>query len=102
MLCYVMLCYVVMLLCSVLFYSILLCFILLHSIRSYDISYHMTSYHIISDYIYLLLFFSHCDEAYALSLRFVSAADFYRVVLTAIDDSEPTSYINAVHIPVST
>lgn len=29
------------------------------------------------------------------------AADFYRVVLTAIDDNEVTSYINAVHIPVS-
>lgn len=29
----------------------------------------------------------------------ILAPDFYRVVLTAIDDSEPTSYINAVHIP---
>ena len=32
---------------------------------------------------------------------FLLAADFYRVVLTAIDDNEVTSYINAVHIPVS-
>ena len=32
---------------------------------------------------------------------FFLAADFFRVVLTAIDDNEVTSYINAVHIPVS-
>jgi len=32
---------------------------------------------------------------------FLLAADYYRVVLTAIDDNEVTSYVNAVHIPVS-
>ena len=32
---------------------------------------------------------------------FPFAADCYRVVLTAIDDNESTSYINAVHISVS-
>ena len=36
-----------------------------------------------------------------LNSSLVFVADFSRVVLTAIDDNEPTSYINAVNIPVS-
>ena len=39
--------------------------------------------------------------ARALTLVIPFAADYYRVMLTAIDDNEATSYINAVHISVS-
>lgn len=40
-------------------------------------------------------------DARVLTLLIPLAADFYRVMLTAIDDNEATSYINAVHISVS-
>ena len=44
---------------------------------------------------------SHWSSTCFNSGMYFFAADFHRVVLTAIDDNEVTSYINAVHIPVS-
>ena len=40
-------------------------------------------------------------ESVCANCVFLFAADCYRVALTAIDDNESTSYINAVHISVS-